>query len=585
MKSPFGEAPRQPRRWSRRSIVRAAGVGIPALAAASLVGCGDDDDDAPASGGDTPSAASTPTKTTTTSAISSAKPGDRIPLSETTYFTTTGQKAGGTFHLNTQYAGFTAEPNQAYQGDYIMDRLVYNSLYGVQWPSYATIMYLAKSIEEIDNLNWTVKLRENVKFHNKPPVNGRVLTAEDIVYSFERVLADKTSSFSVTNGFIDKIVAVDATTVKFTAKFPYSSKFDITPLSIVPKGIIEAQGDISKRGIGTGPYTFESDYDPTGVTNFNKNPDFWLKDRPYPNKVEFRHFVDQAAQIAAFRSNQIELLGRALQKPVAESLVSADGVISKEPFLGIPYLGIPMNKPPYTDPRVRQAISLSIDRKELISKLDFGDGNASGPVPWGLGAWALPQKEIDDFYKVNTYAANLAEAKKILEAVGVSSLPAMEILAPADLPIFASGAPLIAGMMRNAGFNVKETLKPLTTVVREHLLVSNFDLIFMQTGTVEDPWASLNPHGQKGVVPGSAGRYGSNDPAIDAALLGVQSATKFEERIAKGQEAQRLILKSYGGQMHLWEANAYFVAKKSLKDYRVSGALSAYDQYDYWLDA
>ncbi|MFN0147270.1 MAG: ABC transporter substrate-binding protein [Dehalococcoidia bacterium] len=586
MSSDNSGTPRHTRPWSRRSVIRAAGLGLPAIAAASLVGCGDDDaDSGSATPGTTPAAGASPTQVTSTSGISSAKPGDRIVLSETTYFTTTGQKAGGTFRHNSQYAGFTAEPNQAYQGDYIMNRLAYNGLYSVQWPSYATIMYLAKSIEEPDPLSWTVKLRDNVKFHNKPPVNGRALTAEDVVYSFERLRADKTSTFNNTYAFLDTVVAVDTTTLKFTSKFPYSSKFDVLPLSIVPKGAIEVLGDFNKRGIGTGPYMYDSDYDPTGVTNFVRNPDFWLKGRPFPDKVEFRHFVDQAAQVSAFRSNQIDLLGRALQKPVAESLTSSDGVISKEPFLGIPYLGIPMDKAPYTDIRVRQAISLAIDRKELVSKLDFGDGAACGPCGWGLGVWALPQKEIDDFYKVESYEANLAEAKKILEAVGVSSLPAMEIIAPSDLPIFASGAPLIANMMRKAGFNVKENLKPLTTVVREHLITRNFDLIFMQTGTQEDPWAHLSPHGTRGTVTGASGRYAASTPAVDAALNGMQAATKFEDRVAKAHEAQRLILKTYGAQMHLWEANAYFVAKKGLKDYRVSGALSAYDQYDFWLSA
>ena len=295
--------------------------------------------------GNTPAAGASPTKAAAASVISTAKPGDRIALSETTYYTTTTQKSGGTFRHNTQYAGFTAEPNQAYQGDYIMDRLVYNGLYSVQWPSYATIMYLAKSVEDIDGVTWTVKLRENVKFHNKPPVNGRVLTAEDVVYSFERLAADKTSTFNNTYNFLDKVVAVDATTLKFTGKFPFSSRYDVLPLSIVPKGAVEALGDFNKRGIGTGPDTFESDYDPTGVTNFSRHPDFWLKGRPFPAKVEYRHFVDQAAQIAAFRSNQIDHLGRALQKPVADSLTSADGLITKEPFLGIPYLGIRFDNP------------------------------------------------------------------------------------------------------------------------------------------------------------------------------------------------------------------------------------------------
>jgi len=182
-------------------------------------------------------------------------------------------------------------------------------------------------------------------------------------------------------------------------------------------------------------------------------------------------------------------------------------------------------------------------RKELLEKLEFGDGAASGPVGWGLAPWALPQDEVDKFFNVDGYDKNLAEAMKLLEAIGVDGIPEFSLVVPSDLTIFPSAGPLIAGMFRKAGFKVRETPAPLTTVVREYMLTGKFDALIMQTGTVENPWGTLADYGTRGVVPGSSGQAGFSDQAVDRALLAIQAETDSDGRVEKAHEAQRLIMK------------------------------------------
>jgi len=512
-----------------------------------------------------------------------AKAGDKLSVAADTFYTTSNQKKGGTFHYNTQYAGFTAEPNQAYQGDYVILRQVYNGLWQTIGSSGALVLYLAGKLEEVDQLTWTVRVRDNVKFHPKPPVNGRVVTAEDVKYSYDRLLADKTSSFAIGHSFLDKIEAVDSSTVKFTAKYPFSSRYEYHATMIVAREAVEAFGDLNRKGVGTGPYMLDGEYDPSATTTLSRHPEFMVAGRPFPDKLEWKHITDQSAQEAAFRSGQLDMVGRNLPKPVADSLKSSGATVSRQPFFGATYLGIKCDKKPFDDPRVRQALSLAIDRKELLNKLEFGEGNTSGPVTWSLSNWALPQDEVDKFYNVGNYQANLAQAKQLLAAAGTDSLPEIELLSPADLPTLANGNPLVAEMLRNAGFKIKQNLLPLTSVVRDHLLPSNFDLLIMQSGEVEDPFSWIIPYASK-AVPGASGRFGFKDDKVDAAVQAFLGEFDSERRVQKARDAQRVIMPTYSAQLNLFAGWAYTVQKPYLKDFRPGGLVSAYWQFDEWLD-
>lgn len=573
-------------RWNRRALLAAGATGLSTLALA-IAGCGGSDSK---SAKTTQNASAEAAKTQPAAAATpgpgkayAAKPGDRLPIAPDTFFSTTNQKKGGTFRYNTQYAGFTAEPNQAYQGDYVILRQIYQGLWQTIGASGALVLYLADRLEDVDQLTWVVKVRDNVKFHPKPPVNGRAVTADDIKYSYDRLLADKTSSFQIGHNFLDKVEAVDKSTVRFTAKYPFSSRYEYHATMIVAREAVEAFGDLNRKAIGTGPYMLDGEYDPSATTTLSRHPEFMVPSRPFPDKLEWRHITDQAAQIAAFRSGQLDHIGRNLPKLVADPLKAADGVVVRQPFFGVTYLGIKTDKKPLDDVRVRQAMSLAIDRNELLKKLEFGEGATSGPVPWSLANWALPQDEVDGFYNVKTYDANLAEAKKLVTAAGGDSLPEIELLSPADLPTLANGNALVAGMLRNAGFKIKENLLPLTTVVRDHLLAKNFDLLIMQSGEVEDVFSWVIAYASP-AVPGASGRFGGKDDKVDAAVRAMLSEFDNERRVQKAREAQRLIMPTYMNQMNLTVGWAYTVQKNYLKDFRPGGLVSAYWQYDHWLD-
>ena len=99
---------------------------------------------------------------------------------------------------------------------------------------------LAESWQQIDDTTYVFKLRRGVRFHGKPPVNGRELTAEDVRYTFERILTDKGSNVSMYRS-IAKVEAVDRYTVRFTLKEPFAWFLDMiaSPMAgaIIARGV------------------------------------------------------------------------------------------------------------------------------------------------------------------------------------------------------------------------------------------------------------------------------------------------------------------------------------------------------------
>ena len=138
---------------------------------------------------------------------------------------------------------------------------VYNSLLYFNDDVTKIELDLAQAMpEQPDPLSYVFKIRPGVKFHNVAPANGRELTAEDVKYSFERQMTNDPGKFQHAYYFlnrINKVEALDKTTVKFTMNKPYAPflSYVASPWTqIILRELVEADGDLTKRAIGTGPF-------------------------------------------------------------------------------------------------------------------------------------------------------------------------------------------------------------------------------------------------------------------------------------------------------------------------------------------
>jgi ABC-type transport system substrate-binding protein len=130
---------------------------------------------------------------------------------------------------------------------------------GVRPGSFPIEGDLAESWQQVNDTTYVFKLKKGVRFHAKPPVNGRELTAEDVRYTYERILTDKGSVNVSMYRAIAKVEAVDKYTVRFTLKEPFAWFLDMVanPMAgaIIAKECVEKFGDLKKPEavIGTGP--------------------------------------------------------------------------------------------------------------------------------------------------------------------------------------------------------------------------------------------------------------------------------------------------------------------------------------------
>ncbi|HSF06129.1 MAG TPA: ABC transporter substrate-binding protein [Methylomirabilota bacterium] len=269
-------------------------------------------------------------------------------------------------------------------------------------------------------------LRKGVKFHQKPPVNGREVTADDVKYSLERFMAK--SGFKSRFDQVQSIEATGRHTVRITLKEPYAPFLNhlANPsyAVILPREAEERFKDFDHPDavIGTGPFVLKS-FERGVRLVFERNPDYPMKGMPYLDGVVFEITPDAATRLSLLRSGKVELgqlwgwlgpeEGKSLKKTNPEMVVTPTQVV------GQGHIYMRTDQPPFNDVRVRRAVSLAIDRKAWNEALPFGEGCIdSGPVPCAMTEWKLDTAKIDPARAKYLVGHDPAEARRLLAEAG-----------------------------------------------------------------------------------------------------------------------------------------------------------------------
>ena len=276
---------------------------------------------------------------------------------------------------------------------------------------------LAESWTHPDPTTYTLKLRPNVKWQNVDPVKGRAFTSADVKYSFDLFLAnpETAAQLPVT------VTTPDAQTVtmKVTKPANYVLQALMDPRFVmVPHEIADADGDFSKRAVGTGPFILDT-YTPNTTAHYKRNPDYFRADRPYLDAIQLDNFKDNATSKAAFISGQYEYAQYALLNAtddLKEILATRkDTVVLKLQSRwqsNVFHFGFPADKDPWKDQRVRTAISKGFDRSVYGKQAYGGDYNVLGAYAWINFFDSAP--DLGDAYKFDPQAS-----KQLLQAAGV----------------------------------------------------------------------------------------------------------------------------------------------------------------------
>ena len=289
---------------------------------------------------------------------------------------------------------------------------------------------LAESWTQPNENTFIFKLRRGVKWHNKPPVNGREFTADDVVYSIERFRTVKGNSNAYMLKSLDKVEAVDKYTVKFTLKEPFAWFLDMlaSPMAIamVAKEAVEKFGDLKKAEavIGTGPWMLDS-YRPNVGATLVRNPSYFVPGLPHIERIEVSVDEDNASRMAAFMSGKYDIgwefpgnINRTDWVQIKDRLKSTRPNLKTAEFPAnvMSHISMRTDQKPFNDVRVRQAISHAIDRQGIVDATAEGVGVFNPAVPTALKDWAIPMNQLGEGAKY--FKHDPAEAKRLLAAAG-----------------------------------------------------------------------------------------------------------------------------------------------------------------------
>jgi peptide/nickel transport system substrate-binding protein len=284
---------------------------------------------------------------------------------------------------------------------------------------------LAERWESPDDTTYIFHLRQGVKWHNKPPVNGRELVAEDVKFSFDRFLTVPGNPERQLLESVDRVEVVDRYTVKFLLKEPFVWLLDILANAmctwIVAPEVGEKYGDFKKveTAIGTGPFLLES-YEPNVKTVFKRNPDYFRQGLPYIDGVEWLVVPDESTGLAMYRTGQLDTGpggNWSVRQEDLEALKKSHPHLHYQDMLAINSTTIWMrtDQPPFNDVRVRRAISQAVDRQALIEAV-YLRGEPSPAIGRGLAQWSLPIDQLGAGAKYYQYDPK--EAKRLLAEAG-----------------------------------------------------------------------------------------------------------------------------------------------------------------------
>ena len=239
---------------------------------------------------------------------------------------------------------------------------------------------LAESWSQTDETTYVFKLRRGVRFHPKPPVNGRELTADDVVYSVERFRTVTGNPQAYMLAAVDKVEALDRYTVRFTVKEPFAWFPDMIAnpmtLAIIARECVEKFGDLKKAEavVGTGPWMLDS-YRPNVGYTLVRNPGYFLPGLPHIDRIEVAVDEDNASRMAAFLAGKYDLgwefagaINRTDWIQIKDQLKRRRPTLQTAEFPSNVGSKIVMrtDKAPFSDARVRRAVSHAVNRQAII---------------------------------------------------------------------------------------------------------------------------------------------------------------------------------------------------------------------------
>ncbi|RFU65267.1 ABC transporter substrate-binding protein [Peribacillus glennii] len=449
----------------------------------------------------------------------------------------------------------------------------------VEFSDYNIVPDLAKDwkVSE-DGKVYTFHLRENAKWHNVAPVNGRNVNSGDVVATFERIQSIPGHQAYMLDQ-IDKIETPDDLTVEFHLKQPFAPFLSYMAnhfMWILPKEAAEGKINLETAAIGTGPFVLDK-WERNVETKFSKNPDYFLEGLPYLDGVNFKTVPDEDTRLAAFRTKQADTTGLLSPQQFANLMKQDPNLQYRETlFPTQTQVYMNMTRKPFDNLKVRQAIAMAIDRKNAVKQI-FGNGEVSGPVNPSLGKWALPKEERESLQPYD-----IEQAKKLLKEAGYPDGFETKVMVTDGYgEATVRMAQWVVEDLRKIGIKAKLEVVEYATYFSQKWPKLDYDIgVGFQSYLQEpDEWLYGQLHSK-----GAKNWYGIKNPELDKMLEEQRTVMDEDKRLAKILDIQRYALKEVVNPIPLVTHITASPTQPYLKNWNTHASYGMIHMKEVWLD-
>ncbi len=369
----------------------------------------------------------------------------------------------------------------------------------------------------------TIRLRPDVVFHDGEPMD-----AEAVKYSLDRHRAMDGSFRRAELTAVESIDVVDDLTVHLNLTAPFAplvaALTDRSGMMVSPKAAEELGDQFGNQPVCAGPYRFVERVQQDHIT-VERFDDYWDADSVHIDRIVYRPIEDSTVRLANLQSGDLDLVERALATDIPQ--IRADNSLELAVVTELGYQGMTINvangpaadNPLGQDPRVREALNLSLDRdaiNQVVFNGEFFPGNqwVSPENQWYQEGHPVPKRDVE-------------QAKALLEEAGVDTPVTIDFMIPNN-PEVRQVAEVIQAMASESGFDMQIRVVEFATGLSE-AEAGRYQAFMLAWSGRPDPDGNLYSFASTG-GPLNYGHFSSE--TVDAALAEARTATTFEDRKA-----------------------------------------------------
>ncbi len=402
------------------------------------------------------------------------------------------------------------------------------------------------------------QLRKNVKWHD-----GKDFTAADVLFTYKTLTSDKIASpYSAGFRFVKDVKALDDYTVEVDYKEPYFKALETWMMGMLPKHLLQDEKDLmtssfNTHPVGTGPYRLTQ-------LELSKNIeltafDDYFEGRPKIDKISFHVIPDPMTRLLMLKNAQLDIGSiepLVMQRQLGKEFFKKFNIYEKI-SLSYTYLGFNLRRTKFQDPRVREALSLAIDRQEIVDILFFNHAKVcTGPFLPGTKAFNKDVKAPKQ---------NIEKAKELLKAAGYDAKHpfTFEIVTSNASSIRPYAAEILQYQLQKAGVVVKLRVMEWQAFLNMVVFPHKFDAVLLGWGLspTPDPYIFWHSDSDK---PGGFNLVGYHNKKLDRLIEKSQKVVNREKLGKMWQEMFQMITED-NPYLFLYIPNSITAVNKKIK--------------------